>query len=111
MFNVDKSWRRSANAFQLGLVKFQEYLSSLKSPLCFDGHALREITLSKTRSKTYFRNDISGIANVAQHTQTPKLGSPEDQGTQAAFDGREGKDIMMVGITYALPFVLFHMDW
>lgn len=54
--------------------------------------------------KTHFRNEITVIANLVQHPQTPKPGPPEEKATATEFDSREGKAIMMAGITDMLPF-------
>lgn len=69
------------------------------------------MTSFQSSFETHFRNEIGVIANLAGHPRTPKAGSSEEKSTQADFDGREGKAIMMAGITDVLPFVLFHMDW
>lgn len=100
------------DAFQPGLVNFEEYLRTLQSPQDFSGQRLREIMASfQDPFETHFRNEISVIANLSKHPKTPKPHTSEEKNTQAAFDGREGKAFMLAGITDIVPFVLFHMDW
>lgn len=61
--------------------------------------------------ETHFRNEISVIAQLAHHPQTPQPETSLEKNTQAIFDGCEGKAFMLAGITDVVPFVLFLMDW
>jgi hypothetical protein len=56
------------------------------------------------------RSEISTIANLANHQRTPQEGSLEEKSTQAAFNKREGNNLLMSGVTDVLPFFLFNFD-
>lgn len=98
-------------AFMPGIAKFQHYLVNLSSPSEFSGRELLEIMATFQESlEAHMRSEISCIAQLAKHTKTPKEGSAEEKTTQAAFEAREGNNLLKSGVTDVLPFFLFNFD-
>ncbi|KFY88752.1 hypothetical protein V500_06149 [Pseudogymnoascus sp. VKM F-4518 (FW-2643)] len=99
------------DAFMPGLAKFQEYLDSLKSPSDFSGARLLEIMASfQEPLGLHLQSEVTTIADLARHPHTPKEGTAVEKSTKEAFDAREGRNLMMSGITDVLPFFLFNFD-
>ncbi|KAK0100821.1 hypothetical protein ONS95_007269 [Cadophora gregata] len=99
------------DAFMPGLANFQEYLTNLPSPTAFSGPKLLELMSSfQTPFETHMRSEITTIANLSTHPNTPAAGSPKEKATQAEFDKREGDKIREAGMTDVLPFFLFNFD-
>lgn len=100
-----------SDAFMPGIASFQGYLVNLKSPSDFSGSKLLEIMASFQRPfEAHMRSEISSIAQLSQHARTPKEGSEEEKATQASIDAREGKNLLMSGVTDVMPFFLFNYD-
>jgi hypothetical protein len=94
-----------------GIARFQDYLLSLKSPSHFSGTKLLEIMVSfQNPFEAHMRSEISFIAQLSQHARTPKEGSEEEKATKAAFEAREGKNLLMSGMTDVMSFFLFNYD-
>jgi hypothetical protein len=99
------------DAFMPGLAKFQEYLVGLKSPRDFSGAKLLDIMASfQEPLGVHLQSEVTTIADLASHPRTPKEGSAEEKTTSETFDAREGKNLMLSGMTDVLPFFLFNFD-
>jgi len=94
-----------------GIVNFEKYLLSFKSPSEFSGTKLLEIMATfQEPFEIHMRSEVATIANLARHARTPAEGSAEEKSTQAAFDAREGKNLVFSGVTDVMPFFLFNFD-
>jgi hypothetical protein len=100
-----------SDAFMPKIAKFHDYLVNLKSSGDFSGTELLEIMVSVQKPfEAHMRSEISSIANLSHHMQTPKEGSAEEKATQAAVDAREGNAFIKSGVTDVVPFFLFNFD-
>jgi hypothetical protein len=94
-----------------GIAKFEEYLLSLKSPSEFSGAKLLEIMATfQEPFEIHMRSEVATIANLAHHARTPEEGSAKEKSTSAAFETREGKNLLLSGVTDVMPFFLFNYD-
>jgi hypothetical protein len=94
-----------------GVLRFGEYLRSLKSPGDFSGPKLLDIMSSFQQPfEKHMVAEVALIANFSQHAQTPKEGSEKETEVSAAFQKTEGMALMMAGVTDVLPFFLFNFD-
>lgn len=101
----------SQDAFIPGASKFQQYLLELMSLNDFSGTKLLEIMATfQEPLQQHMRSEVSTIADLAYHQRTPKEGSAEEKSIQAAFDKREGNNLLMSGVMDVLPFFLFNFD-
>ncbi|KAH9220757.1 hypothetical protein DL95DRAFT_432971 [Leptodontidium sp. 2 PMI_412] len=99
------------DTFMPGLAKFHEYLTTLPSPNHFSGPKLIEIMVSfQDTLEAHMRSEITTIANLSTHANTPQAGSQKEKDTQAEFDKREGEKIREAGMTDVMPFFLFNFD-
>ena len=94
-----------------GIAKFEEYLLSLKSPSEFSGAELLEIMATfQEPFDVHMRSEVTTIANLAHHARAPAEGSAKEKSTGAAIDAREGRKLVMSGVTDVMPFFLFNFD-
>src|SRR5262245_24361277 len=93
------------------VTKFEEYLLGLSSPSEFSGDKLLEIMEAfREPFAANMSSEVTTIANLASHARTPEEGSAKEKSTRSAFDAREGKNLVMSGITDVMPFFLFNFD-
>jgi len=60
--------------------------------------------------EVHMRSEVATIANLARHARAPAEGSAKEKDTQTAFDAREGKNLILSGVTDVMPFFLFNFD-
>ena len=101
----------SLDAFMPGLATFQEYLTSLRSPSDFSGTKLLEIMATfQNPFEQHMRSEVATIATLRSHARAPEEGSQKEKDLQADFDAREGKMLVLSGMTDVLPFFLLNFD-
>ncbi|KAI0395268.1 hypothetical protein F5Y17DRAFT_424461 [Xylariaceae sp. FL0594] len=98
-------------AFLPGLAEFQKYLQSLKSPKDFSGVELQKIMSAfQEPFESHFHSEISTIANLANHPNAPKPGSPEEAKAALTFKTWGKTTVSKAGNLDVVPFFLMNLD-
>ncbi|KAI8944479.1 hypothetical protein F4801DRAFT_571567 [Xylaria longipes] len=98
-------------AFLPGLAEFQKYLTSIQSPKDFSGAELQRIMSSfQEPFETHFHSEISTIADLANHPNAPKAGSPEEAEASLTFKTWGKSTVTKAGTLDVVPFFLLNLD-
>ncbi|KAI0427909.1 hypothetical protein F5Y09DRAFT_314657 [Xylaria sp. FL1042] len=98
-------------AFLPGLAEFEKYLSSLRSPKDFSGTELQRIMSSfQEPFETHFHSEISTIADLADHPNAPKPGTPEEVDASLTFKTWGKSTVTKAGTLDVVPFFLLNLD-
>ncbi|KAH8682286.1 hypothetical protein BX600DRAFT_39442 [Xylariales sp. PMI_506] len=98
-------------SFLGGLVEFQTYLTSLKSPDDFSGAELLKIMDGfQEPFAGHFKSEISTIAALKDHPKAPKPGTPEAAEASATFKTWGKSTVMKAGTLDVVPFFLLNLD-
>ncbi|KAH8157027.1 hypothetical protein CIB48_g11219 [Xylaria polymorpha] len=98
-------------AFLPGLVEFEKYLSSLRSPKDYSGEELKRIMSSfQEPFEVHFHSEISTIADLANHPNAPKPGSPEEAEASLMFKTWGKSTVTKAGTLDVVPFFLLNLD-
>ncbi|ORY57758.1 uncharacterized protein BCR38DRAFT_461052 [Pseudomassariella vexata] len=109
--SVWQETHKEHEAFLSGLVDFQTYLTSLKSPVDFSGTELQRIMSTfQEPFDAHFHSEISTIANLANHPNAPKPGSPEEVAAAATFKSWGKSTVTKAGTLDVVPFFLLNLD-
>ncbi|KAI1292459.1 hypothetical protein F5Y03DRAFT_400432 [Xylaria venustula] len=98
-------------AFLPGLAEFEKYLVNLRSPQDFSGTELQRIMSSfREPFETHFHSEISTIADLANHPNAPKPGSPEETTASLTFKTWGKSTVTKAGTLDVVPFFLLNLD-
>ncbi|KAI0860863.1 hypothetical protein F4860DRAFT_477973 [Xylaria cubensis] len=98
-------------AFLPGLAEFEKYLNSVRSPKDFSGEELQRIMSSfQEPFETHFHSEISTIADLANHPNAPKPGSPEEAKASLTFKTWGKSTVTKAGTLDVVPFFLLNLD-
>ncbi|KAK0730200.1 hypothetical protein B0H67DRAFT_25699 [Lasiosphaeris hirsuta] len=98
-------------SFLAGLAEFEKYLSGLASPADFSGEELvRIMGTFQANFENHFHSEISTIAKLAEHPNTPKEGTPEQIAASATFKAWGKSTVTKAGITDVVPLFLLNLD-
>ena len=101
----------AAEAFLDGLAAFEKYLAGLKSPADLSGEELLRIMKSfQTPFESHFHSEITTIAKLADHPNTPKEGTPVQAAASATFKSWGKSTVTKAGVTDVVPFFLLNLD-
>jgi hypothetical protein len=93
------------------MIEFHTYLSSLPNPDSFSATKLLEVmSRFQTPFESHFRSEISTIASLANHANSPKEGSLEERRARATFESWGERSIIQGGVTDVALFFLFNHD-
>ncbi|KAK3329934.1 hypothetical protein B0H66DRAFT_466381 [Apodospora peruviana] len=98
-------------AFLVGLAEFEKYLSTLKTPADYSSdELLRIMGTFQEPFESHFHSEISTIARLAEHPNTPKEGTPENTAASATFKSWGKSTVTKAGVTDVVPFFLLNLD-
>nr|XP_036574628.1 hemerythrinHHE cation binding domain-containing protein [Colletotrichum truncatum]KAF6781082.1 hemerythrinHHE cation binding domain-containing protein [Colletotrichum truncatum] len=98
-------------SFLGGLGEFNKYLSSLSSPSDFSGTKLQEIMKTfEGAFQNHFHSEIRTIANLADHPNAPKEGTPEAANASLTFKTWGKSTVTKAGTADVVPFFLLNLD-
>lgn len=93
------------------LKTFHTYLTTLPSPTSFSGpHLLEIMSTFQDDFSSHMRAEVSVIASLASHHNTPPAGSAEEKAIGASFDKKEGMALLKSGVTDVVPFFFFNFE-
>ncbi|KAK1757816.1 hypothetical protein QBC47DRAFT_165708 [Echria macrotheca] len=108
---VFEETHKEHESFLGGLAEFEKYLSGLKSPADFSGDELVRIMKTfQAPFEDHFHSEISTIAKLAGHPNTPKEGTPEHAAASATFKAWGKSTVTKAGVTDVVPFFLLNLD-
>ncbi|KAH8655763.1 hypothetical protein BX600DRAFT_483020 [Xylariales sp. PMI_506] len=97
--------------FKPGLQQFHDYLSNLSNPRNFSGSSLITIMEGfQENLQIHLRSEITVIARLTEHPNTPAPKSPEEIKASQDFDAKEGRALIASGFHDVVPFFLFNFD-
>ncbi|KAK4451413.1 hypothetical protein QBC34DRAFT_55047 [Podospora aff. communis PSN243] len=108
---VFEETHKEHEAFLAGLAEFEKYLTGLKSPADLSGEELLKIMKGfQAPFESHFHSEISTIAKLSDHPNTPKEGTPEQAAASLTFKSWGKSTVTKAGMVDVVPFFLLNLD-